>query len=199
MTPTEAMKILGIGKQSMYNYRQQGKLKFTKVNRRKIMYDADSVYNLVGELHEDRETVTYGRVSQRDKKGDLERQNERLYDYCFSNGLGIAKQYQDIRSGMSFTDRPDFVQLLNRVVEGKVKTVVVENKDRLCRFGFELLELLFLKYGASIKVVSNEDNKTYEQELTEDLLSIIHHFSMKSYSHRRRLNKMKQTLTETTE
>lgn len=74
------------------------------------------------------------------------------------------------------------------MVNEKVDTVFIENKDRLTRFGFDLLETLFKLHGANIIVLSNADNKTYEQELTDDLIAIIHYYSMKSYSNRRKLH-----------
>ena len=73
---------------------------------------------------------------------------------------------------------------------------IVENKDRLVRFGFDLVKELFRQHGTEIIVVSDADNKTYEQELTEDLISIIHYYSMKSYSNRRKMNKIKKILSE---
>ena len=72
----------------------------------------------------------------------------------------------------------------------------MENKDRLVRFGFDLVKELFRQHGTEIIVVSDADNKTYEQELTEDLISIIHYYSMKSYSNRRKMNKIKKILSE---
>ena len=99
---------------------------------------------------------------------------------------------------MNFTDRKEFNKLLELVLSKKVKYIIVENKDRLARFGFELLEQTFKMFGTTIIVTSNIENKTYEQELTEDLISIIHHFSMKSYSNRRKLNKLKQELLNNT-
>ena len=64
------------------------------------------------------------------------------------------------------------------------------------RFGFELIKMLFEKYGTNIIILSDEPNKTYEQELTDDLISIIHYYSMKSYSHRRKLNNAEKALKE---
>jgi hypothetical protein len=83
----------------------------------------------------------------------------------------------------------------DNVINGKIQFVIIENKDRLCRFGFELIEQLFKYYGTNI-IIANDtiQNKTYEQELTDDLIYIIHYFSMKSYSNRRKLNKIKKEL-----
>ena len=81
------------------------------------------------------------------------------------------------------------------VIEGKVDLIVIENKDRLCRFGFDMLQSIFRYFGTRIIVISEDvQNKSYEQELTEDLLAIIHHFSMKSYAHRRKLNKLRKSI-----
>ena len=97
---------------------------------------------------------------------------------------------------MNFTERKAFMKLLTMVINHEVKTVIVENKDRLVRFGFDLVKELFRQHGTEIIVVSDTDNKTYEQELTEDLISIIHYYSMKSYSNRRKINKIKKILSE---
>lgn len=78
-----------------------------------------------------------------------------------------------------------------------MELIIIENKDRLIRFNFDLLEGLFKYYGTKILVLNDIlDNKSYEQELKEDLISIIHYFSMKSYSHRRKLNKIRKELEE---
>ena len=143
-----------------------------------------------------RTVVTYARVSLRKQKNDLVTQNERLYDFAIRNGYAITEQLQDIKSGMNFTERKAFMKLLTMVINHEVKTVIVENKDRLVRFGFDLVKELFRQHGTEIIVVSDADNKTYEQELTEDLISIIHYYSMKSYSNRRKMNKIKKILSE---
>ena len=83
------------------------------------------------------------------------------------------------------------------IIHNEVELLVIENKDRLMRFGYELFEGIFRYFGCKVLVLSEEvQNKTYEQELSEDLLSIIHYFSMKSYSHRRKLNKIRRELEE---
>lgn len=92
-------------------------------------------------------------------------------------------------------DRKDFQELLRMVIRGEVELLVLENKDRLVRFGYEILEQLFKYFGCRILVLNNIlENKTYEQELTEDLISIIHYFTMKNYSHRRKLNRLRREL-----
>ena len=73
--------------------------------------------------------------------------------------------------------------------------MLIENKDYLVRFGYEILESIFKYFGTKILVLNNIlENRSYEQELTEDLISIIHYFTMKNYSHRRKLNKLRKEL-----
>ena len=95
---------------------------------------------------------------------------------------------------MEFKNRKQFNQLLDMVINNEINTVIIENKDRLVRFGFDLIETLFAKHGTNIVVVSETENKTYEQELTDDLISIIHYYSMKSYSNRRKLHNAETAL-----
>jgi len=95
-------------------------------------------------------------------------------------------------------DRQDFNKLIELIIKGEIELLIIENKDRLVRFGFELLENIFKYFGTKIIVINDSlSNKTYEQELTDDLIYIIHYFSMKSYSNRRKLNKIKKDLQET--
>ena len=94
-------------------------------------------------------------------------------------------------------DRLGFQKLCRDVISGNVEMIVIENKDRLMRFGYEMFESFFKYFGTTILVLNEEiSNKSYEQELTEDLISILHYFSMKSYSHRRKINKMRKELEQ---
>lgn len=95
------------------------------------------------------------------------------------------------------SDRKGFQKLIQMVIKNEVELVVIENKDRLIRFGFEILEDIFKYFGCKILVLNDIlENKTYEQELTDDLISVIHYFSIKNYSHRRKLNKLRKELEE---
>jgi putative resolvase len=196
MKAKEAKKILNVTQVTLKNYVKQGKINIIKINDFHYEYNDDDVYRLIGikkQKHK-RIIVSYARVSNQPRKNDLKEQSNRIYNFSISKGLSLDKQFEDIKSGMSF-DRKDFKDMLKLIVEGKVEYIIIENKDRLCRFGFELLEELFKFYGTKIIVISEEiQNKTNEQELTEDLISIIHYFSMKSYSNRRKLNKIKKEL-----
>ena len=136
--------------------------------------------------------VCYARVSNPPKRY-VEEQLSRLLNFCSSKGIQVDRTFIDVKSGMNF-DRDGLNELIQEIVKGNIGTIVIENKDRLCRFGFELFESFCKFYNTSIVVVNDLTDKTYEEELTEDLISIIHYFSMKSYSHRRKLNKIRKEL-----
>ena len=195
MKSSKVKQILNVTQQTLSNYVAKGILHPVKLSKTHYEYDEDEVYALLGKnKNNDRMVVTYARVSLPKQKVDLERQIERLYSYAISNGYNVSEQLSDIKSGMEFEKRKDFMKLLNMVCENRVKIVIVENKDRLVRFGFNLLKEVFRLHGTEIVVMSDIPNKSYEQESTDDLISIIHYYSMKSYSNRRKLNNAEKIL-----
>lgn len=202
MKAKEAKKILGISQNTLYRYVKLGKVKLkAKLSTTRYEYDDDSIYALIGQNVEKRNRliISYSRVSTQGQKKQLFDQNSRIYDSCVSRGIVLDKQFSDIKSGMS-ADRNGFQEIIRLIISGKVELLVIENKDRLIRFGYDLLESIFRYFGCKILVLNDLlDNKSYEQELTEDLLSIIHYFSMKSYSHRRKLNKLRKDLLKNSE
>lgn len=197
MKAKEVLKILGITQQTLWNWTKSGKIKINaKLSRTYNDYNEDSVYALIGRKSSSKNKliVSYARVSTQNQKNQLNDQNQRIYDSCISRGLKLEKQFSDIKSGMS-SDRKDFQELIRMIIQGKVELLVIENKDRLIRFGYEILEQIFKYFGCKILVLNDIlENKTYQQELTDDLISIIHYFSMKNYSHRRKLNKLRKEL-----
>lgn len=154
------------------------------------------VYGTVYYLDEDEPegqtmNVIYCRVSNAKQQDDLKRQEQILREYCVSNGIIPDRVISDIASGMN-EDRKGLQDLIGLVKEGKVKTVYVSYKDRLTRFGFGYFKYLFGLFGTEICVVNLTTEEDFQQELTQDFISILHHFSMKLYSNRRKeLKKLK--------
>lgn len=194
MKAKEVKKILNITDPTLIKYHKTGLIKIDSVINKHYVYNDESVYALLGLKKQKckKNNVLYARVSNPPKKY-LDEQVKRILDFCSSNGITIEKEFTDIKSGMNF-DRSGFNNLIEEVIKGKVDLVVIENKDRLVRFGFELLENICKYYKTKILIINDLTDKSYEQELTEDLISIIHYFSMKSYSNRRKLNKIKKEL-----
>ena len=197
MKANKVLKVLGISRSTLYKYKRDGIIKIkTKFNDNFYEYDDDSVYRLLGDSTKSKNKliVSYARVSTQNQKKQLVEQNQRIYESCISRGLKLDKQFSDIKSGMS-ADRQEFQELLNDIIRNKIDTVVIENKDRLVRFGYEILEYVCKCHGCKILVLNDIlENKSDEQEMTEDLISIIHYFTMKNYSHRRKLNKLRKEL-----
>lgn len=138
--------------------------------------------------------IIYCRVSNTKQQVDLKRQETILREYCVSNGIIPDKVISDIASGMN-ENRKGLHELIGLVKDGKVKTVYVSYKDRLTRFGFDYFIYLFNLFGTEIKVVNLTSEEDFQQELTQDFISILHHFSMKLYSNRRKeLKKLKSEM-----
>lgn len=178
----ELKKILGVTNQTVYNWRKAGKISFKQVNKRNFVYDIDSVLNQ--NLMSTKQVVAYCRVSNPKQKDDLIRQEESIREYARINGIKIDAFYSEIASGMN-EDRKFFNKIIEDVCQNKVSKIYITYKDRLTRFGFKYFERLFGKYGCEIVVLNSTSETTFEQELRQDLISIIHHFSMKMYSNRR--------------
>lgn len=186
VTAKEAKNILKINATTLKSWKDKGILSYKKLSDKKILYDIDSVLNN-SDINDNRLNVIYARVSNTKQHNDLLNQIELVKSYCISNGIKISKVYQDIASGMN-ENRKDFNILINDVISGKIKNIYISFKDRLTRFGFDYFKNLFQKYNVNIIILDEleESNKTFQDELTEDLISIIHHFSMKLYSNRRK-------------
>lgn len=198
MKSSDVLKKLGVTRVTLCDYVKKGVIKATKKQNGQYEYDEQSVYEFIGQKFErkNKVNISYSRVSTQAQKEQLKDQTLRIYNSCIARGIELEEQIEDIKSGMD-DSRKGFQTVLERVIKGEIGLLVVENKDRLTRFNFDTLEYIFKYYGTQILVLNDLlDNKTYEQELTEDLISIIHYFTMKSYSHRRKLNKIRKELEE---
>ena len=186
VTAKEAKNILRINATTLKSWKDKGILSYKKLSDKKILYDIDSVLKN-SDMVDNRLNVIYARVSNTKQHNDLLNQIELVKSYCITNGIKISKVYQDIASGMN-ENRKDFNILINDVISGKIKNIYISFKDRLTRFGFDYFKNLFQKYNVNIIILDEleESNKTFQDELTEDLISIIHNFSMKLYSNRRK-------------
>lgn len=194
MKAGKVMEILQISRSTLRRYRNKGILKARELPTGQFDFDADSVY-LLKNGRSKRQTVLYGRVSTYKQRTDLKNQMQELADFARAKGYTVDGVYQDIASGISFKNRRNFFKMLSLILDGKVERVIITHKDRLSRVGYELFEYLFKNYATKIEVVSDEaSQKTDEEELFEELVSLLHCFSMRMYSH----NHAERQLIETT-
>lgn len=186
MKTYQVLKILKITRPTLTKYVKNGIIKTTLLPNGRYDYDDVSVYNFLNKNFK-REIVIYARVSTNKQKKDLENQVELLKNYCFQNGWKINNVYQDIASGISFEKRTDFFKMLDEILNNKVEKVIITYKDRLSRVGFELFSNLFNKFGTKIVVMSETGSKQLDsQEIFEEIVSLLHCYSMKLYSSRKK-------------
>ena len=190
----EFSKILGVSAQTLRNWDKNGKLHPHHTTASGYRYYSQEQLNEV--LHikpkNDRITIGYCRVSSKKQKDDLERQVENVRTYLLAQGQPF-EIICDIGSGINYKKK-GLQELIKRISENKVEKVVILYKDRLLRFGFELVEYLALLHHCEIEVIDNTE-KTQQQELVEDLVQIITVFSCKLQGKRaHRAKKMIQEL-----
>jgi len=196
MLSKDVLELLQITRPTLSKYVKQGIIGITVMpNNRYDYHDAD-VYRLFNKGVE-RKTYIYARVSTAKQKVDLDNQIEILKQFCFSNGYRISKVFTDVASGISFNKRHGFFQMLDDVISGKVERLVITYKDRLSRVGFELFHYLFKKYHCEILVMSDVGSEKLDsQEIFEEIISLLHCYSMKLYS-KRRVQRIKAVLKDT--
>lgn len=193
MKANEALSILRVTRPTLARYVKEGKIKATELPTGRYDYDEESIYKFLNK-NVQRKTVLYCRVSTAKQKKDLMNQEELLKQFCFSNGLTINAIYKDIASGIDFENRKDFFAMLDEIIAGKIDTVVITYKDRLSRIGFNLFTHLFKKYNCKIVVMSEiGSTKLDSEEIFEEIISLLHCYSMKLYS-KRRIQKIKEDL-----
>jgi predicted site-specific integrase-resolvase len=161
----------------------------TKTNRR--LYSHDQLIQFTNSnILKKKKNIIYCRVSSSNQKSDLKSQKDFLIDFTRNMGLSIDDTYTDIGSGMNFK-RKNFLKLLEEVQNNEIESVTIAHKDRLCRFGYELIEHIFNKNNVKINLI-NDDRLSPEQELCQDLTSIVHVFSSRLYGLRKYKNKIKK-------
>jgi putative resolvase len=186
--PMQASRYFGVTTETLRRWESKGLIYSIRANNGtsgQRLYDIDSYgrfYDTKKETKKNEETgkhqtdktkvgFCYCRVSTTKQKDDLHRQEEFLKEK-----FPEYEVVSDIGSGLNFK-RPGILKLLARAINGDVKEVVVAHKDRMCRFGFQLLEWLFEHCGSKIVVLDESDQASPEQELCKDVLSIINVFS----------------------
>lgn len=186
----ELIKKLNITRQSLYSKCKKGYIKSKKEYGTKYYWIDDEKEN----NNTNKFNAIYCRVSNNKQKNDLDNQERLLKEYAASNGYKIDYTFKEIASGMN-EERNKLDELINLVLENKINKIFITYKDRLTRFGFNYFEKIFKKINTEIEVININNAESFEKELTNDLISIIHHFSMKMYSNRRKkLNKIKKEL-----
>ncbi|KXB01990.1 hypothetical protein AKJ45_03795 [candidate division MSBL1 archaeon SCGC-AAA261F19] len=187
MRVKEASEYTGLHPNTIRKYIDEGRLKGTRMgSQRQRVIEKSELDKFMGKSKEEPTGVAiYARVSTRKQKkaGNLDRQKARLVDYCGSNDYSISHIVTDVASGIN-ENRRGLTKLIELSKNGEISRIVIEYKDRLARFGYEYLEDLFSINGVKIDCVDENGEKSYEEELVEDMLAIVSSFSARLYGRR---------------
>ena len=186
-----------IGKtvQTLRNWDKNGTLKPSHITSGGTRYYSQEQLNhflgLKSKTKIDKKIIGYCRVNSHKQKDDLERQIENVRTYMYAKGYQF-EIISDIGSGIN-SNKKGLNKLIDMITNSEVDKIVVLYKDRLIRFGYELIENLCEKYGTTIEVIDNTE-KIEEQELVEDLIQIVTIFSCRLQG--KRANKAKKMIKE---
>ena len=184
MKAKEVLGLLRISRVTLSKYVKEGTIKVTILPNGRYDYNEKSVYSF---LNKDlpRKTVAYARVSTKKQKKDLENQIQFIKNYCFQNGIILNAIYEDIASGMQFK-RKKLMSLLRELMNYKIEKIIISHKDRLSRIGFELFNDLFQEFGTEIVIVNDLESVSTEQEIFQEIISLLHCYAMSMDSKRRK-------------
>ena len=178
LRPEEVSKLLKVTVRTLLNWDYKGELKSVRTkggHRRYLESDVFTRLPAEDQLKKIKRNICYCRVSTPGQREDLERQAQ-----FFSTQYPQHEIIKDIGSGINFK-RKGFNSILDSAVQGDIGEVVVTHKDRLCRFGFELIQRIIEGHSDGKIVVLNQEETSPEKELVNDLLSIITVFSYRLY------------------
>jgi len=184
LSGSKASKVLGVHQRTLYQWDAKKIIETIRTPGGKRLYNVKKYLEETNKNKEEnkeeikniikKEKIIYGRVSSNNQKDDLERQINILKKYYPEYTL-----IKDIGSGVNL-NRRGLRKIIDMAIEGKVEEVVIVHKDRLCRFGYELIEDLILKYSnGKITIINEVENKEPKEELVEDVLQIMNIFVAK--------------------
>lgn len=191
--PKEFAEMVGVTVKTLQRWDREGTLKAFRTPTDRRYYTYYQYLQFMGQAQKEedsRSVVIYARVSTRNQKDDLANQVAFLRTFCNARGMIVDQCIEDYGSGLNY-NRKKWNDLLDSVMDGQIKTIVISHKDRFVRFGFEWFEKFCQKFNTEILVVNNE-SLSPQEELVEDIVSILHVFSCRLYG----LRKYKKQIRE---
>lgn len=180
----EASKLLGVTSKTLRLWESEGKITSHRTNGGHRRYEISS---LLGSKKETQLTIGYGRVSTSEQKGDLERQLKILELYCASKGYDY-ELISDMGSGLNYKKK-GLIRIIKLICSNQVDRLVLTHKDRLLRFGSELIFTLCEIFGVEVSIINKSEESTFEEDLSNDVIEIITLFSARLYGIRSHKNK----------
>lgn len=189
LTTAQACKTIHVSRGTLYRWEDAGYLHPVRTEGGQRRFNKAELLSVMGMNSRPIKKVTIGycRVSSADQKEDLNRQVDVVSQYCVANGYQF-KIITDVGSGINY-NKKGLKALIHEICTQNVERVVVNYKDRLVSFGFELIEQLCHEFNVELEIINQSETLTYEEELVEDALSVITVFSSKLYGSRSHKNK----------
>ena len=190
--------LVGVSVNTLQRWDRQGRLTPPRTPGNRRLY-TDEHLALVARTSRlnGRITIVYARVSSQTQKPDLDNQIHVLEKFCTANGWAVHEWVKEVGGGLNFR-RKHFLRILDAVVLGRIERLIVAHRDRLCRFGFEMIEHLCRTHDCDL-VVMNQESLSPEQEMVQDMLSIVHCFSARLYGLRNYRKSLRQALENDTQ
>ncbi len=185
----EAARTLGVSISTLRRWDAEGKLHANRTRSGHRRYDVSELVGLTSSLSAEmpgKRTVAYARVSSADQKGDLERQKQVLELFCASHGW-TYEVIADLGSGMNYRKK-GLLRLLNMLIDGEIERLVVTHKDRLLRFGAEMVFAVCEMKNVEVVIINKGTESSFEEDLAKDVLEIITVFSARLYGSRSKKN-----------
>ena len=197
---SKAAKEIGVTAKTLRRWEEQGKIEVERTAGGHRRYDLAKLQGVIPRKPQPggRKTIGYARVSSHDQKDDLVRQVALVESFCAANGWSY-EIIEDMGSGLNYRKR-GLRQLIKRICSGEVGRLVLTHKDRLLRFGAELVFMLCEHFGTEVVMINASEETTFEEDLVSDVLEIITVFSARLYGSRSHKNKkLVETLRDAAE
>lgn len=174
-------KRLGVSVKTLQRWDREGILIAKRNPNNRRYYTEDQYLEYIGSSNKkNRKIIAYTRVSSNNQKDDLQNQITFIRNYVNAKGEILDDVIQDIGSGLNYNRKHWNDLLLNQITKGEIEKIYITYKDRFVRFGFDWFERFCNHYNCEIVIINNPETSP-QQELIEDLISIIHVFSCRIY------------------
>lgn len=187
--PNQFAEMLGVSVKTLQRWDNDGKLIANRTPTDRRYYTHKQYLDYVNESKRGK-VVIYTRVSSSNQKDNLVNQVNFLQQYANAKGLIVDEIIEDLGSGLNY-NRKKWNKLIDESINGQVSKIIITHKDRFIRFGYDWFERFLLNLGVEIILVNNE-KLSPQEELVQDLISIIHVFSCRIYGLRKYKTKIER-------
>jgi len=192
----KAAAALGVSVRTLQNWDRSGKLKAKRTPTGRRLYTQEQLDVFFDDRRPkpERVSIAYCRVSSQSQRPDLKNQIVTIREFCKAAGVPNVEVIEEIGGGLNFK-RKKFLDLIDMILARKVDRLILAHRDRLARFGFDLLRYLCRTHDCEIMVIDDE-RVSPEQEMVQDLMTIVHCFSSRLYGLRNYRKAIKKALKQ---